>query len=181
MQPDRITFSATAAITGNMLTGIAHTFGRRALVGDKYVEFAAGSFDQALAKSDVRAFWNHDTRLLLGRQSANTVRLFASQEGLHYEIDLPDTSYVQDMKVLIDRGDLTDMSFGVFPGQVTKSRAIDGKQILLHTSVSELFDISPVSLPAFQGTSVQLHGRATDGESPRSQAIKARARVNKEN
>lgn len=174
---DRIVFAATAEMVGRTLTGVAHAFGQRTLVGARYIEFARGAFDAALVKSDVRAFWNHDTRLLLGRQSAGTVRLSAEPEGLRYAIDLPETTYAADMQVLIDRGDLNEMSFGIMPGQVRISRAPDGKAVQTHTSVAELFDISPVSLPAFAGTSIQIHELALGGETVRSQTVKARARA----
>jgi HK97 family phage prohead protease len=174
---DRVTFNATASMVGRTLTGIVHAFGKRTLVGNRYVEFAKGAFDAALAKSDVRAFWNHDTTLLLGRESAGTVRLSAQPEGLAYAIDLPETSYAADMQALIDRGDLTEMSFGVLPGAVRNGRALDGKSVQLHTSVKELFDISPVSLPAFEGTSIALHSRSPEGDTLKSQTIRARARA----
>jgi HK97 family phage prohead protease len=174
---ERVTFAATGSMVGNTLQGVAHAFGQRALVGQRYVEFAQGAFDSALRKSDVRAFVNHNTDMLLGREKAGTVRLSAEPDGLHYAIDLPATSYAEDMKALIARGDLNEMSFGVFPGKYKMSRAEDGKQVMTHTSVSELFDISPVSLPAFGGTSVELHSRAFDGETAASQAVKARHRA----
>lgn len=176
---ERVTFSATGEMHGNTLVGVAHAFGKRTLVGNTYVEFERHAFDEALQTSDVRAFWNHDTTLLLGRESAGTLKLSAEDDGLHYAIDLPPTSYVADMKVLIDRGDLKEMSFGVMPGKVTAAKAMDGKRVQRHSSVKELFDISPVSLPAFEGTSIQLHSLEHFVESVRNQTIRARARVNR--
>ena len=174
---DRLTFAASASIEGNTLSGIVHTFGQRTLVGNRYIEFSRDSFDQALIGSDVRAFWNHDTRLLLGRQSSDTLQL-ARQDGvLHYSIDLPETSYAADLKVLVARKDVTEMSFGIMPGKFTFSKAPDGKQVQTHTEVASLFDISVVSLPAFDGTSAQLHSQRYEDETPRSQITKARARV----
>lgn len=177
MSTERVTFAASASLSGNTLSGVAHTYGQRTFQGGKYVEFAAGSFDKALAKADVRAFHNHNSDLLLGRQSNGTVTLLSQSDGLHYSIDLPDTSYARDLKVLIDRGDLNEMSFGIIPGSTKTSRADDGKQVITHTSVSELFDISPVALPAFGGTSIQLHSLSLNDETPKSQAVKARQRA----
>jgi HK97 family phage major capsid protein/HK97 family phage prohead protease len=152
---DRLTFAATGAVEGNTLSGVAHTFGTRTLRGNRYIEFARDAFHF----SDVRAFLNHDTTLLLGRQSNGTVRLDQGPDGLNYAIELPETSYAADLKVLVNRGDLTEMSFGIMPGDYTTSKAPDGKPVITYTS-AELFDISPVSLPAFgTGTSVQLHSR----------------------
>ncbi len=177
---DRVTFAASGSVEGNTLSGIAHAFGQQTLVGNRYVEFARGAFDKALAGSDVRAFFNHDTNLLLGRQSSGTLTVSAEADGLHYAIDLPATSYAADLKVLVDRKDLTEMSFGIMPGKVSFSKAPDGRQVQTHTEVAELFDISPVALPAFGGTSAQLHSQRFEVESPRSQITKARARVAKE-
>ena len=156
---DRVTFAATGALEGNTLSGIAHVFGQRTLVGGRYIEFKPGAFSKALKNADVRAFWNHDTTLLLGRQGAGTVRVEAKPDGLHYAIDLPDTTYAADLKALVARGDLTEMSFGIMPGAVTMGKAEDGRPVQIHTSVESLFDISPVSMPAFGGTSIQLHSQ----------------------
>jgi HK97 family phage prohead protease len=174
---DRVTFAATGALDGNTLTGIAHAFGQRTRLGSGWVEFAPGSFDRALRKGDVRAFVNHDSTLILGRQRAGTLRLSAEPTGLRYAIDLPETSYAADLRVVIDRGDIDAMSFGIIPGKFRLQRAPDGRQLMLHTQVQDLFDISPVSLPAFEGTSIQLHARALADESLRSQLVRARARV----
>lgn len=180
MSDTRVTFSASAEMTGNTLSGFAHAFGQLTQVGNRYLRFAQSAFDQALSHSDVRAFLNHDTTLLLGRQSNGTVRLSVQPDGLAYEIDLPDTTYAADLKTLIARGDLSNMSFGIIPGAHTLSKAPDGKQIITHTSVKEIFDISPVSLPAFAGSTVSLHSLNGSAESIRSQIIKARHRAAKE-
>jgi uncharacterized protein len=178
---EKVTFSATSAVEGNTLSGIAYAFGQRTFQGGKYVQFDRGAFDAALSKSDVRAFINHDTNLLLGRQSNGTVRLEATDAGLAYSIDMPDTTYAEDAKKLISRGDLDQMSFGIFPGKVKYSKSDDGKQVQTHTSVESIFDISIVSLPAFEGTSAQLHSLNPVEEGPRSQLIKRRqSRVIKE-
>jgi len=177
---DRLTFAATAGLEGNTLSGVVHTFGQRAAVGNRYVEFAPGAFDAALVGSDVRAFFNHNTDKLLGRQSSGTLKLEVGADGLRYAIDLPATSYADDLKVLLARGDLSEMSFGILPGKFTFTKATDGKQVQTHTSVQALFDVSPVALPAFAGTSVALHSQRYENETARSQRTKARARVQKE-
>lgn len=179
MDGERVTFAATAAVEGNTLSGIAHAYGQRTLVNGRWVEFAKGSFDEALRRADVRAFVNHNTDMLLGRQSNGTVRLASEADGLHYAIDLPDTSYARDLKTMVDRGDLNEMSFGIFPGAAKRGTASDGKTVITHVAVKEIFDVSPVSLPAFAGTSVELHSASAQGESVRSQTARARARAHR--
>lgn len=171
---ERVTFAASVAAEGRTLSGIAHAFGQRTRVGGRLIEFDPHAFDSALARSDVRAFINHDPNLLLGRQSNGTVRVQATPAGLAYSIDVPDTTYGNDLLEMVRRGDLHDMSFGITPGKYTLSKASDGTQVQTHTSVNEIFDVSPVSLPAFSGTSVSLHSQAPAGDPVKSQLILAR-------
>lgn len=74
---------------------------------------APGAFDRSLrAKNDIRAYVNHDERMVLGSTRAKTLRLDNRTEGLFSEIDLPDTTYARDLSVSIARGDTRTMSFG---------------------------------------------------------------------
>jgi HK97 family phage prohead protease len=180
---ERVTFAiADGTLREHVLSGVAHTFGQRTWRNGGWMQFAPGAFDEALRTSDVRAFVNHsgvsagEVPMILGRQSAGTLRLSAQSDGLHYAVDLPDTSYARDLEVSIARGDIKEMSFGILPGTITRSKAEDGKPLVTHTSVASIFDVSPVALPAFsEGTSIALH--STADESARSQAIRARARI----
>lgn len=74
---------------------------------------ALGAFDRTLkSKNDIRAYINHDERLILGSTRAKTLRLDNRDDGLYSEIDLPDTTYARDLSVSIRRGDTRTMSFG---------------------------------------------------------------------
>lgn len=175
---DRVQFAAEASIEGNTLSGLAHVFGTRALINGKFYEtFAAGSFDEALKDSDVRAFLEHDRGKLIGRQKSGTLRLSATDLALAYEIDLPNTTYANDYRELVLRGDQSEMSFGIVPGEVEWTRAPDGLPERLHHMVRKLVDVSPVTLPAFDSTSVLLHSDGFAEESQASQLVRIRARV----
>jgi Escherichia/Staphylococcus phage prohead protease len=178
---ERITFAASATLNGNTLSGTAHVFGAMANLGaGKTIEtLAPGAFDAALQdpKTDVRAFWQHDPRWLLGRQSSGTLTLAATENGLDYSLELPDTTYAADLRALVARGDLTEMSFGFVPGKFTISKGENGERIRTHQQVASIYDISPVSVPAFEGTSLELRSKdSNDVESARSQALKIRHR-----
>lgn len=175
----RIAFETRGAkLEGNTLSGVAHVFGQRALVRGQYETFSAQAFDKTLKSptTDVRAFVNHDPNMLLGRQSAGTLRLSREDDGLHFSVDLPETSYAHDLKTLITRGDIDGASFGFMPGKAEMSKAADGTPIRTHTEVSELVDVSPVALPAFEGTSLQLHSRGDEHESNSSRLARVRFR-----
>lgn len=148
-------------ITGGRLEGVAHVFGERADVGGHLEELRAGALTGVLGRSDTRAFWEHDRRRILGRRSAGTARVTIEARGgrlvLAYSIDLPDTTYANDLRELIRRGDLRESSFAFVPGESEWSRTPDGRRLRTHTRIRDLVDVSVVAIPAFGGTHVELH------------------------
>jgi len=153
---DRYHVELRAELQGDTLAGRAAVFGRPARLPGHWEQLAPGAFDAALERSDPRALVNHDRSLVLGRRSAGTLRLAADDDALLFEIDLPDTAYARDLRTLVGRGDIDGMSFGFTPGDDTWSTAPDGAQLRTHTSVERLVDISVVTFPAYEGTSVAL-------------------------
>lgn len=168
-----------AALEGDTLAGRAAVFGRPARLPGHWEQIARGALDGALERSDPRALINHDRSLLLGRRSAGTLRLAADDEGLRFEIDLPDTSYARDLRTLVARGDIDGMSFGFMPDKDRWSTAPDGAQLRTHTDVAQLIDISVVTLPAYEGTSVALRDATFTYPLShyRSRLLKARAHI----
>ena len=178
-----------------ILVGDAAVFYR---AGDSGTEFAIfddlverimpGAFDSAMSRGDdVRALFNHSPELILGRTKSETLRLSITDRGLHYEIDLGDTTVARDVAEHVRRGDLTGSSFAfmVIGQEFRTENAVDIREI---TDV-ELFDVSPVTYPAYEGTTTGIRldssddavaareawrsGRAAD----RSEATARRARV----
>lgn len=173
---NRLLAEFRAELDGNKLVGHASVFGQMARMAGGYERIAHTAFDRALEapETDVRALVNHNPTMVLGRQSAGTLRLSTDKEGLRFEVDLPDTSYARDLKELISRGDVTGASFGFIPGEDTIERAPDGKQVRTHTSVAKLLDVSPVTWPAYEGATVALRHIEFPCHSAREQAIRAR-------
>jgi HK97 family phage prohead protease len=136
---------------------------------------ARTAFADVLADSatDVRALWNHDMRLLLGRQAAGTLRLSTDTRGLEYEVELPDTTYARDVRALAERGDLDGASFAFLPGEWTYDETSDTRT---HTSVARLVDVSPVTIGAYAGASTEARSQASASRR-RSQLIRVRHRA----
>jgi len=169
-----------ARMDGDTLHGHAVVFGQTAKVPGGWEQIDRHGLDEVIDRSstDARALINHDPSALLGRQSAKTLRLSVDDEGLPFEVDLPDTSYANDLRVLVERGDLTGASFGFIPGKDSFSRAPDGRQLRTHTSIAELIDISAVTFPAYDGAGVALRHYDIDAAcSGRTQLIRARYRA----
>lgn len=173
---------------GNTLKGYAAVYDSATdKAGDGLEVIGRGAFDGALAdptRSDVRMLVNHDPNKLLGRTQSGTLRLFSDDQGLGFECDLPDTADARDLKTLVQRGDISGMSFGCVPGAVTRSTTSDGRMLRTHTDIKNLLDVSAVTYPAYEGTSVSLRSikLAPPAEQPaeqslRSQLILARHRL----
>lgn len=113
-----------------------------------------GAFADSIAADDVRALWNHDSNFPLGRNKSGTLVLSEDTHGLKIEIDPPDTQWARDLMASIDRGDVDQMSFG-FQTVSDKWEMVDNEDIRTLIKV-RLFDVSPVTFPAYPDTEVGL-------------------------
>jgi len=120
-----------------------------------------GAFAEAIEKDDVRALFNHSADFVLGRNLAKTLRLSEDARGLAIEIDLPDTQVARDLSVSIERGDVSQMSFGfsVRPGGQDFAKNDSGLMIRTLKRL-RLYDVSPVTFPAYPQTDVALRALA---------------------
>ncbi|WP_020385889.1 HK97 family phage prohead protease [Kribbella catacumbae] len=169
-----------SSIEGDTLHGHAAVFNQVAKVPGGYEQLSTRAFDQVLKNpdSDPVALINHDPHQLLGRQSSGTLRVRSDDEGLAFEVDLPDTSYANDLRKLVARGDMTGASFGFIPGDDgTWTRTADGSQLHTINTITHLRDVSPVTFPAYAGAGVALRSYDLGQPSGRSQLIRARARA----
>ncbi len=111
-----------------------------------------GAFKKTIKENDIRALFNHDPSLILGRTKNNTLELFEDDKGLGFSLNLPETTYAADLKESIKRKDVTQNSFGF--QTIADEWSQDGKKRTL--TEAKLFDISPVTFPAYKQTSVKL-------------------------
>lgn len=120
---------------------------------------APGAFIRSLkARNDIKLLWNHDTGQVLGSTRAGTLTLTEDNHGLLATAVLPDTQLGRDAATLIKRGDVANMSFGFTVPKGGDSWSADGQQRTLNSV--KLHEVSIVSYPAYQSTSVSV--RSTD-------------------
>ena len=117
-------------------------------------KISPGAFKKTLKEADVRALWNHDSNYVLGRNKSGTLRLQEDEKGLAIEIDPPNTTWANDLMVSIDRGDVSQMSFGFRTVKDDFEKKND--EIIRILKEVELFDVSPVTYPAYPQTDVQM-------------------------
>jgi hypothetical protein len=152
--------------------GIRHIVGHAAVfntlsedMGGWRERILPGAFTRAIKENDVRALWNHNSDIVLGRSKNTknrTLLLSEDNEGLGTDILPPDTQFVKDMVLTpIDRGDVDKMSFGfmvrVYPDGTRGVRwVVENGEDIRELLDLELFDVSPVTFPAYPDTEVGL-------------------------
>jgi HK97 family phage prohead protease len=135
-----------------------------------------GAFDKSIGVSDVRALFNHDPNYIFARTSVSAgtegaLSLSSETKGLHIEAMPLDTATIRDLVIAPCRAGLvTQMSFSFMVrgdegwdcelmagmGAVWRSpKQMDGlyERDLLDL---ELFDVSPVTFPAYPQTDVAV-------------------------
>ncbi len=146
-------------ITGYAAVYYDGTPGTEYVVGTMRERISPGAFDRAIAEqSDVVGLYNHSMDNLLGRSSAGTLAITTDDHGLRYSITIDPTD-PDHQRILpkLKRGDVRGSSFAFMPhdGGDTMSRNADG-QIIREISSVELFDVGPVTSPAYEGTQAGL-------------------------
>lgn len=167
------------------IVGHASVFNREADIGGWFIESVApGAFRRAIVEDDVRALFNHDPNYVLGRNRAGTLKLSEDDIGLAIEILPPDTQAARDLMISIERGDVSQMSIGF---RALKQEWDETGDILKRKLLeAELFDVSPVTFPAFTETDVGLraleayrkgHPKGGDLEELRKRALASRSKL----
>ena len=83
-----------------MIKGHAAVFNQVSDRGGWFLEkIAPGAFAESLKSDDVRATFNHDPNIVLGRNKAGTLRLLEDARGLFAEIDPPETQQAKDLLI----------------------------------------------------------------------------------
>jgi hypothetical protein len=133
------------------------------LWSDAVERIMPGAFDRAVKEDDVRALFNHQPSMILGRTVPGTLRLSVDSKGLRYEIEPPDTQIGRDLVTSIKRKDVTGSSFAFIvtderPRKV-KSDPSDLKSpdlFIREIHGVKLFDVGPVVYPAYEATTTGL-------------------------
>ena len=116
---------------------------------------APGAATEALKRSDIYGFKNHNPDIIFGRQGVN-MTLKEDKGGVAYVATPIDTRGFKDTADEIRAGLLTGQSFGFTIladewsdlDQPTPKRTI--------TEIGEIFDVGPVAFPAYPDTTVAL-------------------------
>lgn len=158
---------------GQTITGYAAVYHRS---GDPSTEYELwqgarerimpGAFDEAVKADDVRALFNHDPSMVLGRNKAGTLRLSVDNVGLRYEVTPANTSVYKDVVEFLKRGDVDGSSFQFRTIEDNWKR--EGGMEIRELRKVQLFDVGPVSFPAYEGASSGVRSAEDAADAKRS-------------
>jgi HK97 family phage prohead protease len=123
-----------------------------------------GAFSKSIT-DDVRGLFNHDANQVLGRTASKTMTLTSDNRGLLYSIEPGDTTIARDVQQHLKRGDVTGSSFAfnVNEERWTETKTGDKWFVVREIiSVSPLYDVGPVTFPAYTSTSAGV--RSADSQ-----------------
>lgn len=114
---------------------------------------APGAFQDAM-NDDVVALFNHDPNLPLARSGAG-LTIGSDDTGLYYEFDAPNTTIGNDLLANVRSGVIKQSSFAfTVKEEKWEDRGKGKPAIRTITKVERLYDVSPVTYPAYPDTTV---------------------------
>lgn len=142
------------------LAGYAAVFNQWTTIQDWWGEawlecVAPGAYAKTIGEADIRALFNHDPNIVLGRNRAGTLELTEDGTGLRNVIRPPDNAWGRPVLDAVQRGDVTGQSIKFQVVQEKWERPQKRGDLAKRTIIeARLFDVGPVTFPAFEQTSV---------------------------
>ncbi|QEA50869.1 HK97 family phage prohead protease [Leuconostoc lactis] len=121
-----------------------------------FIEYVNPDAFDSVDMSDVVALYDHNFANVLGRTSANTLQLEVDKKGLHFSLDIPNTTLGNDVYTNIRAGNLKGMSFGFTVVDDEWTKDANGTPQRTITKIGKLHEVSVVTMPAYQETSVAV-------------------------
>ena len=119
--------------------------------------------EKAIQNADIRALFNHDDSLVLGRTGNGTVTLGVDEIGLFGDIIInKEDPQAIGAYARVQRGDVVGCSFGFIPIKIDTEERADGSYLDTILEL-EIFEVSPCTFPAYPQT--EINARQKDFES----------------
>ena len=159
---------AVEAGAAPVISGMAAVYDQEAVIGNLFREvIRPGAFTRVLSENpDVVGSPNHNWDVVLGRTIAGTLKLEDRvNDGLYYDIQVnPKDREAMNFYSRVQRGDIRHSSFA-FTVREGKERWTDpptprGLPLREILEVEKLYDISPVTFPAYSTTTAQARKQA---------------------
>jgi HK97 family phage prohead protease len=167
---NEVQFELRAVENGDVMTftGYAAVFNSPSEPLPFIERIAPGAFKRSLkARNDIKLLWNHDTGSVLGSTRAGTLKLEEDNYGLRVTAVLPPTTLGNDVKTLVQRGDVSAMSFGFSVPANGDTWNAEGTERTLKSV--RIHEVSIVAFPAYSQTAGTASVRSFDGVAKRAE------------
>jgi len=146
-------------VTGRTLSGYAAMYEKISedLGGFKEV-IQRGAFKGAIG-GDIIANINHDDTKILARTSNSNLEVREDPAGLFFELEIPDTSYGNDLLENVKNGNISKCSFAFEVGKDSWTNDTNGLPVRSIQSFKSITDISIVTTPAYEDTMLSVRAK----------------------
>lgn len=149
---------------GRTIQGYAIVFNSQSeYMGFREIIHPEAVTDELLKNSDIIAKFNHSDNRVLARSKygEGTLKLTIDNVGLRYEFEAPNTSTGNELLELVSRGDIDASSFAfeVDSEKETWERDENNNVVRHIYGFKRLFDVSPVTVPAYSETTCSARAK----------------------
>ncbi len=139
-----------------VIEGYAFKYDQITTIGNYFREVIRPGAGKSNLLDDIRCLFNHNANLILGRSNngKGTLEVFVDETGFGYRYTTPDRSYAKDLADSIERGDVDQSSFAFTSKKVAwieEEGELDLREIY---EFDKIYDVSPVTYPAYADTTV---------------------------
>ena len=156
---DAPSFRFDGGVNGRVMVGYGAIWGAMSLSLGGFKEvIRRGAFRKTIAQNDLRAFWNHNSDFVPGRQSSGTLFLEEDHKGLRVRILPPNVPWALSLMESISRRDISGMSFSFTvpkAGDRWMRAGADGFPVRELLEVVA-YEVSPCSQPAYPDTEMEI-------------------------
>lgn len=158
----------------NSLSGYAVVFEEDTTIGNQFTERVKRGAFEGVDMSGTFALFNHDWDKPLGKVGKN-LTLSEDERGLKFDLELPNTSYANDLIENVRSGIVEGCSFGFTIADDSWTRSDDGGlPSRAIERVGELFEITLTHIPAYPTTEIAMRSMVEAlGEEVPEEAIEA--------
>lgn len=149
-----------------VLEGYAALFDEETDLGAFREVIARGAFDDVL-NDDVRLLLDHEPPPL-ARTTNGTLQLSVDDKGLKYRAELVDTQAARDLYAMVKRGDINQSSFAF---TIAEQEFDSNSELRTVTKVARLFDVAPVTYPAYEQTTVVARNKTEKEAQPSGHVV----------
>lgn len=175
--------------TVNRLVGTPIVFGSRTTLcqdwnGNNIDEIIESTALEDADLSDVRFLVNHDTsqlplaRYVQGAEN-NTMTLSIDSNGVNIVVDLDveNSQRAKDLYSAVKRGDVTGMSFMFDVSEWAEEHEKDGTRLNRVTKISKVYEVSAVTFPAYEDTSIEARSKYTKPRIASVETLKLKCKI----